>query len=123
MKLPFFAVPLLFTTGIFALSGCVERRVVYRERPPVAVQQPPPVAVQPPPEIIVTQRPPPPRREVVTIAPARDYVWIPGYWTWNGQWAWVAGHWEARPHPRAVWVTGHWSPRRQGYVWVPGYWR
>lgn len=46
--------------------------------------------------------PPPPRYEVVPVAPAASYVWMPGVWVWGtGRYDWRPGYW-APPHgPRA----------------------
>jgi hypothetical protein len=41
--------------------------------------------------------PPPPRYEVIPVAPSRDYVWVGGRWVWR--------------------------PERHQHVWVPGGWR
>lgn len=52
---------------------------------------------------------PPPAVLVEPVPPARKgYVWIPGYWRWNG-----VSH---------VWVKGHWAGARHGYHYVPEAW-
>ena len=33
---------------------------------------------------VVTLAPPPPREEIIGVAPAVGYVWIGGYWGWTG---------------------------------------
>ena len=43
---------------------------------------------------------PPPPRVVVAPTARRGYVWVPGYWRWNGH--------------RHIWVNGQ-LPRRAGY--------
>ena len=102
--------------GILPLfAGCVEREVVYRDRPapaPVVVEDEAPA-------------PPPVQTEVVTVAPGPLDVWFwaPGCWEWRGRWVWVGGHWMARPHPGAVWVNAHWGWRGHHRVWVTSYWR
>lgn len=75
-----------------ALSGCV-----------VAPAQSPYVRVEP-----VLVAPPPPRVEVVSVAPYPGYIWIGGYWTWQGR-----GH---------QWMPGHWEAPRAGYRWEPHRW-
>ena len=51
--------------------------------------------------------PPAPRYEPVPVA--RDgYIWIQGYWGWDGV--------------RHVWYGGHWEPERRGYIYVPAHW-
>jgi len=58
--------------------------------------------------VSVQVAPPPPRYEVVGVAPAPGYVWIAGYWNWGGV--------------RYEWVPGRWSAPRPGYVWQPHRW-
>ncbi len=70
--------------------------------------------------------PPSDQVEVITVAPAGDYVWINGHWAWHGGpgYVWVPGHWVSRYRPGAEWVPGHWSPGyRGGYRWHEGHWR
>ena len=56
----------------------------------------------------VSSVPPPPRYEVIGVAPHPGWFWIGGYWTW-------------RAH-RHHWVDGHWQAPRQGYRWQPHRW-
>ncbi len=88
-----------------------------------AVPAPSPQVAPQPPGTVVGQAPPPQQVEVVPVAPGPDYVWAPGYWTWNGTWVWIGGGWVIRPHPGAVWIGGHWGRRGRGYVWIGGGWR
>ena len=74
-------------------------------------------------ESVVRVQPPPPQVEVVGAAPGPEYVWMPGIWTWQGNWVWISGRWVQRPRPDARWVTGHWTEHANGWVWVRGYWR
>jgi YXWGXW repeat-containing protein len=58
----------------FAFGGCVEERVVYRDRP-----------VGPPPPVIVEER---------GYAPYVGAVWVSGHWAWQKHhWVWIRGHW------------------------------
>jgi hypothetical protein len=59
-------------------------------------------------EIDASIAPPPPRVEIVTVAPSPHHFWIGGYWRWTG-----GGH---------VWQPGHWEARRAGYVYSPAHW-
>jgi hypothetical protein len=97
------------------LAGCVEREVVYRDRP-ARYQE----------EVVVTDPGPPPpvQTEVITVAPGPLDVWFwaPGCWEWRGHWVWAGGHWMARPHRGAVWVGSGWVVRGHGRVWVSGHW-
>lgn len=110
----------LIKTGLIAASlplfaGCVERQVIYRDRP------------APPGAVVVDEAPapPPPQTEIVTIAPGPLdlWFWTPGCWEWRGHWVWVSGRWMSRPHPHAVWVGPHWGGRGHHRVWVGGVWR
>ena len=115
---------------VFAV-GCVERRVVYVPAYQIspAYSYPaspgPASSTNPPPanNAVVTQAPPPAQLEAVPAAPGPEYVWTPGYWSWNGGWVWIGGSWLIRPHPSAVWVGGHWGRRGRGWVWMGGHWR
>jgi hypothetical protein len=51
---------------------------------------------------------PPPPRMVAPPPPRHGYVWVDGYWRWNGH--------------RHVWVNGYWVRERRGYHWVPARW-
>jgi hypothetical protein len=108
----------LITAALPLLAGCVERQVVYRDRP--VYTQPPPNA-----EVVVDQpsEPPPPQVEVIPVAPDPTFIWIGGNWEWRDRWVWVGGRWGQRPHPGAVWVRGGWVRRGHGRVWVVSHWR
>ena len=59
--------------------------------------------------------PPPPREEVIGVAPVPGYVWIGGYWGWvGGRHAWVQGRWEA-PRPGYRWAPHRWVHEGQGW--------
>lgn len=71
---------------------------------------------------VVAVAPPPPRTEVIGVAPSPNHVWVRGYWAWQGRHhVWRPGHWELRRHGEH-WVDGHWRAHRNGWVWVPGHW-
>ena len=138
---------LTFFSGCLGLlaAGCADREVQYvpayqapppgyQGQPAYGYQQAPPApgdtnanyAPQAPDNgaAVVTQEPPPPQVEVIPAPPAPEYVWAPGYWSWNvGGWVWVRGHYVIGPHPHALWVNGHWARRGHGYFWVNGHWR
>jgi hypothetical protein len=57
---------------------------------------------------IVLTAPPPPRVEVHVAPPMPGYVWIDGYWNWEGG--------------RHIWVPGRWAAPRTGYRWEPHSW-
>jgi hypothetical protein len=72
--------------------------------------------------------PPPPQvAEVVPAAPSPSALWIPGYWSFDGNayaYYWLAGHWEMPPPNVRTYVTAHWERRgRHYYCWVQSYWQ
>jgi hypothetical protein len=112
----------LFAASLPLLAGCVERQVVYRDRP--VYVQPAPGASPPNAQVVVEDpAPPPPQVEVIPVAPDPAFIWVGGSWEWRGHWVWYGGHWAPRPHPGAVWVRGGWVHRGPGRVWVGAHWR
>jgi hypothetical protein len=69
-----------------------------------------------PPRVVVQKR---------DRAPARGYVWVQGYQSWDGRgYAWVPGRWEQPPRPRARWTPHKWTHQRNGnWVLIEGRWR
>jgi hypothetical protein len=67
---------------------------------------------------------PPPRAEVIPVAPGPYYHWDAGHWRWwNGGWRWVPGHY-VHGYAGARWIPGHYRMGPNGYrVWVAGHWR
>lgn len=56
--------------------------------------------------------------------PARGYVWVQGYQSWDGRgYVWVPGRWVQPPRARARWVAHRWTQQRTGWVLVEGRWR
>lgn len=78
-------------------------------------------------EVVVQQPPPtpPPPREIVTVRPAREAVWVEGYYAYAGgnRYDWIPGHWEIPPPRYHSYVRPGWQRRGNGYVYVRGYWR
>jgi WXXGXW repeat (2 copies) len=107
---------LLIAACLPLITGCVERQVVYRDRP---------VYAAPDGEVIVNQpvNPPPLQAEVVPASPDPTFIWIAGNWEWRGRWVWISGRWAPPPRPDAVWVRGRWVRRHHRYIWVSGHWR
>jgi hypothetical protein len=91
--------------------------------PTLAEKTPPPpsktvatqtTTTQPPPEYLVEEDQPPP--------PSAHFVWVPGFWYWDGvQYFWMPGRW-VESRPGYVFVRPHWV--RSGFYWVfaPGGW-
>lgn len=97
--------------GVLLLAGCVQRTVYVQQ--PAAVPEAPAAPSAPP---------APPAQEPAVISPGPSYVWVSGYWAWQGRWVWVPGTWVTPPYPRAIWHPGRWVQRPHGYVWFRGYW-
>jgi hypothetical protein len=138
--------------GAAALMGACRRHTVVVDRAPqqVVVQEPAKkvvvkepadtVVVRPAPtrDVIVTEPapvanrvvvvkpidPPPAKVEVRTVAPAPDYIWVPGEYQFvDGQWEWQPGRWMMPVRTGATWEPGHWMKVDGGYMWQPGGWR
>lgn len=70
----------------------------------------------------VTVEPPPPRHEVVPVAPAVGYVWIGGHWAWQvNRHVWIGGRWVLPPAGR-VWVPHRWHRDPRGWRASEGHW-
>lgn len=66
--------------------------------------------------------PPPPRVDVVGVAPYPGYIWIGGYWNWHsGRHHWVPGRWEPPRHGHR-WVPHRWEPYGSSWRQHPGRW-
>jgi hypothetical protein len=103
----------LLGVGLLGCHHDRERTVVY-EQPVYAEPEAPPgyvVVPDAPPQIIVEQPPP---------APAPGYIFVEGYWHWDGHhYMWRHGRWARPPHGGAVWIgpnyeryDGHWRYER-----------
>jgi hypothetical protein len=110
---------LMFVAGgilvLAGLLGCDESTRRPRHQA-VYVEQPQYVVVRTAPPPVVVERQPPP--------PGPGYVWIDGYWNWNGrEYDWQRGHWAVPPHGRAIWVRPRYEEHERGYRYMPGQWR
>jgi hypothetical protein len=76
--------------------------------------QPPPIAVAWAPPPMLVERPPSP--------PFAGAVWTGGYWTWQGNWVWVAGRWATPPEPGYTWVQPYYEHRDGLVVFITGHW-
>jgi hypothetical protein len=66
---------------------------------------------------------PEPYYEEVPAAPSYGYVWIDGYWNWDGyRWGWWRGHWEA-PRANYVYVQPYYNWNSGRYTYMPGHWQ
>lgn len=95
---------------IAMLAGCREKKhkVKYENEPEVVYVQ------DAPPPLIVENCPPCPRE---------NYVWINGYWYWNGKkYCWKKGRWAPPRHHGEYWIEPRYEKHKRGYRYVPGYW-
>ncbi|RMH40928.1 MAG: hypothetical protein D6689_12370, partial [Deltaproteobacteria bacterium] len=70
----------------------------------------------------VSAAPPQPLYEEMTPAPGPGYVWVDGYWHWNGyDWEWIPGQWVVR-YDGYVYIEPYYGFVDGRYVYVPGYW-
>jgi hypothetical protein len=75
-------------------------------------------------DVVVRIAPPHPIVERHGPPPGRGYLWVPGYYNWNGRsYVWVPGTWQLPPRPHAHWTPHRWVRRDHGWVLVPGHWR
>ena len=74
---------------------------------------------------LAVRRPPPPRVEVISVAPGPRYIWVPGHHAWQaGDYVWISGAWLLPPETRfRRWEPGHWAEVRGGWYWIDGRWR
>ena len=114
-------------------TGCTTKERVVEKAVPVPVEKKEPVVVkeqtvvvkETPPVVLKEVPPPPPapRVEIRDVAPSPDYIWLPGYWDWNGRdYVWRSGEWAEAPSPQTVWIPGHWEQTPEGYTWISGHW-
>ncbi len=69
-----------------------------------------------PPPIPVYSQPP---------IPGPGFIWIPGYWAWDGQeYYWVPGFWAMPPAVDLLWTPGYWGwdDADNNYAFYSGYW-
>jgi hypothetical protein len=69
-----------------------------------------------PPELPVYEQP---------ICPGEGYIWTPGYWAWDPDYAdyyWVPGTWVLVPQPGYLWTPPYWGWNGVVFVFHEGYW-
>jgi hypothetical protein len=55
--------------------------------------------------------------------PGPGYLWIPGYWAWNGEeYYWVPGYWTMPPSVGLYWTPPYWAWVNGAYLFNAGYW-
>lgn len=71
---------------------------------------------------VVMVEPPPPRVEVIGVAPSPGYFWVSGIWVWtNNDYVWRPGYWE-RPREGYRWKKGNWKRHDKGWRMERGHW-
>jgi hypothetical protein len=72
---------------------------------------------------IVATGPPPPRTEIILVAPSPRYVWTPGYYTYTrGTYVFVDGSYQIPPRGRTSYIQGEWHNNGKGYKRSKGRW-
>jgi hypothetical protein len=67
-----------------------------------------------PPELPVYEQP---------LCPADGYIWVPGYWAWDGDdYYWVPGTWVEAPEVGFLWTPGYWGWGGSAFFFHEGYW-
>jgi hypothetical protein len=75
--------------------------------------------------ITVGTPPPPLPVYVQPELPAAGYIWTPGYWAWDPDFAdyyWVPGTWVLAPRPGFLWTPAWWGWSNGYYAFHDGYW-
>ena len=116
----------IFPAVALFLAACGEKVVVQPTAP-----APTPLLATPAPaapaSVVVTTvpaMPAPPADTVQGERPGDSYIWVAGYYNWQGDhYQWVPGTWVRNPTPTAVWVPGRWQQTPGGYTWVSGHWQ
>ena len=70
------------------------------------------------------------KSETRTRSPGGSAIWLPGFWTLQGDrhsatragWVWVPGRWVTPPSRRARWEPAHWGMLDSWWSWIPGHW-
>ena len=78
-------------------------------------------------DVVISASVPPPALPIYAQPPipGPGYIWIPGYWAWDGaEYYWVPGYWALPPAAALYWTPGHWAwdDADNDYVFYAGYW-
>lgn len=67
------------------------------------------------PVVVPPLTPPSPQVEATPMTPGPDYIWVPGWWSWNGgSWIWINGYWRYPHVAGRVWFGGRPGPYWRG---------
>jgi hypothetical protein len=70
--------------------------------------------------VYVQVGPPAPVYETVPASPGAGYVWVGGYYTYEGgRYVWRHGYYA---HHAGHWCAGAWHHNHHGYYWSEGRW-
>jgi YXWGXW repeat-containing protein len=58
------------------------------------------------------------------FCPGDGYLWVPGYWAYDGDdgYFWVPGTWVLAPAPGFLWTPGYWGWDDGFFIFHEGYW-
>jgi len=70
------------------------------------------VSISPPPLPVYAQ----------PACPGPGYMWVPGYWAYDGGYFWVPGTWVMIPQIGYYWTPGYWGWNGSLFVFNAGYW-
>src|SRR5215813_15392088 len=108
--------------AVASLTLAVEACVVHDAQPVNPGYAGARLAVAEPSPYNVASLPPEPLYEQMTASPGDGFVWIDGYWHWNGlEWVWVGGRWE-RQQEGYLYVQPNYDYAEDHYVYTPGSW-
>lgn len=72
---------------------------------------------------ITTRRPPALRYERRIASPGAGYVYVKGFWNWDGgSWQWVPGRWDRPAVADAYWIPARYVRTPRGTIYEPGHW-
>ncbi len=75
--------------------------------------------------LAITIGPPPIPIYEQPICPGDGYLWVPGYWAYDYDYAdyyWVPGTWVLAPEAGLLWTPGWWGWEGGRFVFYEGYW-
>jgi hypothetical protein len=100
-----------------SMGGCI-----IHERPPPEQAGAATISVGTTQSYWVNSYPPESLYETMTPSPGYGFVWIDGYWHWNGyDWGWTRGRW-VRNRAGFVYVSPYYDYLNGRYVYRNGYW-
>lgn len=72
---------------------------------------------------ITTRRPPPLRYERRIVSPGAGYVYVKGFWNWDGgRWVWIPGRWDRPAVADGYWIPARYVRTARGTIYEPGHW-